>query len=94
MLTLSPCRVAARAIDCPWLPRVAAISPAQRRPLRRIAQPGAQGIGVEPGQRQQPPRPLAVAQHPAERRERQRLGVCGGLRFAENCRSLVQRLGR
>ncbi len=49
-----------------------------RAQYRRIAKTGAQGVGIEPGQRQQPVRPLSIAQHPAERAKRQGLGIMGG----------------
>lgn len=51
----------------------------------RIAHPGAQGIGIKPGQGQQPIGAGAIAQHPAERAKRQGKGVGGGFGFAKNC---------
>lgn len=43
-----------------------------------IVEPFAQCVWGEPGERQQPFRSVLVAQHPAERRQRQRLGIRGG----------------
>jgi two-component system cell cycle response regulator DivK len=57
----------------------------------RIAHPGAQGIGIKPGQGQQPLGAGCVAQHPAERTERQNEGVSRGLGFAKNCGPLALR---
>lgn len=51
----------------------------------RIAHSGAEGLGIKPGQRQQPFGTRAIAQHPAERAERQNEGVSRGLGFADNC---------
>ena len=56
----------------------------------RIAQPGAQIIGGQTGQRQQPPGAVLVAQQPAERTQSQRLRIgSGGFGFAENCQPRV-----
>lgn len=55
----------------------------------RIAHSGTQGIGIKPGQCQQPLSAGGVAQHPAERTKRQNEGVSRGLGFANNCRSLA-----
>lgn len=55
----------------------------------RIAHPGAERIGIKPGQCQQPLSAGGVAQHPAERIKRQNEGVSRGLGFANNCRSLA-----
>ena len=65
-----------------------------------IAQPLAQPVGIKPGQRQQPLRPLIVAQHPAERGKSQRLcsRLCvlmcigGGCSVAKNCQPRFQRI--
>jgi hypothetical protein len=43
-----------------------------------IAQPVAQGIGRQAGQRQQAFGPVAIGQDPAERGQGQRQRVCGG----------------
>lgn len=51
----------------------------------RIAHSGAQGIGIQSGQGQQPIGAGAVAQHPAERAKRQNEGVSRGLGFTKNC---------
>ena len=45
---------------------------------RGIGKPGAQVVGCEAGQRQQPARAIVVSQHPAERGERQRSRIDGG----------------
>lgn len=42
---------------------------------QRIAQPGAQRIGVEPGKIEKARGPVLAFEHPAERRQRQRLQV-------------------
>lgn len=55
----------------------------------RIDHSGTQGIGIKPGQCQQPLGAGAIAQHPAERAKRQNEGVSRGLGFANNCRSLA-----
>ena len=55
----------------------------------RIVHPGAQGIGIKPGQGQEPLGAGGIAQHPAERAKRQNEGVSRGLGFANNCRSLA-----
>ena len=62
----------------------------QHRPQHpRIAHPGAQGIGIKPGQGQEPLGAGCIAQHPAERTKRQNEGVSRGLGFAKNCRPLA-----
>ena len=45
----------------------------------RIANPGSQGIGREPGEREQPFGPALALQQPAEGAERQGLRIGGGL---------------
>lgn len=46
-----------------------------RAEQRRVVEAAAQRFGSEPGQGQQPPGACRVRQHPAERAERQRLGI-------------------
>ncbi len=54
----------------------------------RIAKPGAQFVGSQPGQAEQTLGPRPVAQHPAKRTEREGCGVWhGGFGFAKNCQS-------
>ena len=53
-----------------------------------VAQPAAQFIGRQAGQRQQAFGPVAIGQDPAQRGKRQRPGIGGGgCRFAQNCQS-------
>lgn len=55
---------------------------------RRVAQPTAQGVGGEPGQRQQPLGAGAVGKHPAERRQRQSLRIRSNGSFTNDCQGL------
>ena len=64
----------------------------------RIVQPCAQGIGIEPGQPQEPVGPVAVLQHPAERGQRQCLrrkrgGVVMPVGSVRDCGGLLLGVG-
>jgi two-component system, cell cycle response regulator DivK len=59
-----------------------------RRQRGALAQPLAQGLGRQPGQRQQPPGAVIVGEQPAERAQRQGFWVGGGgWAVSNNCQN-------
>lgn len=75
-----------------------------RAQYARIAEAGAQFVGRQPGQVQQPLRPARILQRPAERTKSKRTGAVfggraigetgsGGRRIAKNCQSPGKSLG-
>jgi two-component system, cell cycle response regulator DivK len=60
-----------------------------------FAKPAPQQIRRQPGQRQQPLRPVVLAKHPAERGEREGLRIGGGgWRVLQNCQPRLQGIER